>query len=603
MAVQIGMSWHDGELRIQNKLGGAGIDNPTNPSLSQQGALLLQQAPLLAVGTLDDQGRPWTTLWGGQPGFGMPLGASMVGIKTAVDDQHDPVIQTLCGGAGQAGQQDGVQGMAGKLMSALIIDLDRRKRVKIVGRAVAGAVAVPENVREEKPQAQIQLVVRIDQSLGQCPKYINRKNITPSQPHSELVSDSALLGDRAKRLVSKADIFFISSSHADNDMDTNNRGGPAGFVRVSEDEDGKSIIVWPEYSGNRLYQTLGNLETTPLAGLVVPDFDSGDVLYVTGNTETLIGKAANSIIPRSNLAIKLTVTGAKLVQQGLPLRGEAIEPSPYNPRVRPLASETQFSFGEDKGASNSAKFLEQTVITPTITRFKLSMNNPASYKAGQWVALDFSEEMDMGYSHMRDDDPTSLNDDFVRTFTVSSPPPPRGDLTDDNFEITVRRVGRVTGFMSRLNVRTGLEVPMRGFGGDFTLHQKGHETIPFIAGGVGITAVLPFLPELEMSRFRLFWTLHIDDINLVSDTIKRHSPLASALEIFLTGVNDLEAANTASIFITEAGAKVNYRRLNKVDIQRPELGNTWHICVGTGLRKTLVEWLEGKEVVFEDFNF
>ncbi len=37
-------------------------------------------------------------------------------------------------------------------------------------------------------------------------------------------------------------------------MDVNIRGGPQGFVRVTENA---KQIVWPDYSGNRIYQSLG----------------------------------------------------------------------------------------------------------------------------------------------------------------------------------------------------------------------------------------------------------------------------------------------------------------------------------------------------------
>ena len=54
------------------------------------------------------------------------------------------------------------------------------------------------------------------------------------------------------------------------------------------------------------------------------------------------------------------------------------------------------------------------------------------------MALAFEDELSAGYSHMRDDDPRSLNDDYVRTFTVSSAMG-RG-LPHDEFEITFRNV-------------------------------------------------------------------------------------------------------------------------------------------------------------------
>ena len=47
-------------------------------------------------------------------------------------------------------------------------------------------------------------------------------------------------------------------------MGTNHRGGSPGFVRVASNKPGPGgcTLVYPEFSGNRLYQTLGNLYTT-----------------------------------------------------------------------------------------------------------------------------------------------------------------------------------------------------------------------------------------------------------------------------------------------------------------------------------------------------
>lgn len=179
--------------------------------------------------------------------------------------------------------------------------------------------------------AEIQLVLKIEQSLGNCPKYLNSKNIEPAAASKpELVSDSPQLPQPALDLLANSDLFFVSSAQHTLDMDTNHRGGPPGFLRVESNEESGAVLCWPEYSGNRLYQTLGNLMINPLAGICVPDFETGDMLYLTGKTEILVGKDAAAILPRSNLAVKLTVTAARFVTQTLPFRGRAGERSPYS---------------------------------------------------------------------------------------------------------------------------------------------------------------------------------------------------------------------------------------------------------------------------------
>lgn len=178
--------------------------------------------------------------------------------------------------------------------------------------------------------AEIQLVLKIEQSLGNCPKYLNSKHIEPATAAPELISDSPQLPQQALDLLEKADLFFVSSAQHNTDMDTNHRGGPPGFLRVESNEESGAVLYWPEYSGNRLYQTLGNLVINPLAGLCVPDFETGDMLYLTGKTEVLVGKDAAAVLARSNLCVKFTVTAARFVTGALPFRGKMGERSPYS---------------------------------------------------------------------------------------------------------------------------------------------------------------------------------------------------------------------------------------------------------------------------------
>lgn len=383
-------------------------------------------------------------------------------------------------------------------------------------------------------------------------------------------------------------------------MDTNHRGGPPGFVRIlSNNEDGLTL-VYPEYSGNRLYQTLGNLNTTPQAGLVFPDFTSGDVLYVTGRTEVLAGKAATDLIAHTNLAVKIKVDDARFVTNALAFRGHEGAFSPYNPPVRFLSSESKHGISGNKNQI-MAKLIDKKIITPTIGRFRFHIADPAKasqWKPGQYVALSFQDELDIGYSHMRDDDPKSLNDDFLRTFTVSSR---QGALDDhDQFEITVRKVGPVTDHLFRTNVRAGLEIPLQGFGGEFFIRQGEGERVSFIAGGVGITPLLAQAQDLDLERLQLYWTVRGDDVPLVDDTFERIPGLAKSTKLFITGKFKEKSAEWKKL--EASGAEIQTRRITKEDTSSFS-ASKWYLCTGTSFRNTLLGWLEGKTVLYEDFNY
>jgi NAD(P)H-flavin reductase len=453
----------------------------------------------------------------------------------------------------------------------------------------------------DRDMEQAQLAVEIEESLGNCPKYLNKKHIVPVRPNPTLTSDSPQLPPAAIELLSRADTVFLSSRHGTSDMDTNIRGGPPGFVRL-ESNNGNAVLVYPEYSGNRLYQTLGNLQTTPLAGYVIPDFETGNVLYITGRTEILVGNAAAAILPRSNLAVRVTVTAAFFVEKGLAFRGKPGEPSPYNPAVRYLTTEKSIPAEGEGDTDMTATLIKKEKITPDINRFRFRYSSPKSisWTPGQYATLSFQEELDMGYSHMRDDDPASLNDDYVRTFTVSSFP--GRDLPINEFEMMIRRQGNVTNYLFRTNERAGLEVPLKGFGGSFHISTDNGSIVPFVAGGIGITPLLAQLPDLNIAHLRLFWSVSIADLGLAHDTFQQWPDLPRSTVVFVTGLDPDGPHQRKLDALHLSGARVVRRRMQAGDLD-PSLAETWYLCAGDALKKMVSEWLKEKQVVYEDFNY
>jgi hypothetical protein len=161
------LDFHEGEKFMHKKLHVPDNDNPSMPTLSPQAANMLQKAPLLAFGTLDREGRPWTTVWGGRAGFSQPVGNSMIGIRTPVAVELDPVVEALVGTnvKGVIAREEG----EGRSLSGLAIDLGTRKRVKIAGRMVAGSLdGIESEVGDGSSTHQgiLQLIVHITESLG-----------------------------------------------------------------------------------------------------------------------------------------------------------------------------------------------------------------------------------------------------------------------------------------------------------------------------------------------------------------------------------------------------------------------------------------------------
>jgi hypothetical protein len=169
----------------------------------------------------------------------------IIGVRTVVDPKTDPVVGILYEGKddGEVIHEKG----AGRMISGLSINLEQRNRMKLYGRMVAGALnAHEEGLPGSGSVGQVQLVRKIEQSLANCPKYLNCKRIYPSLPEPRLISDSPHLSPEALDLLGKADMFFISSSDHDKDMDMNHRGGPPGFVRVESNAEHGAVLVYPE---------------------------------------------------------------------------------------------------------------------------------------------------------------------------------------------------------------------------------------------------------------------------------------------------------------------------------------------------------------------
>ena len=160
------LHWHEGNLKMHGLMSAPTRDNPTTPFLNSFRARYLQICNLFAVGTKDEHGRPWTSLWGGEDGAVGVHDLKTLAIRSLVDRKHDPVVARLL----QIQPDKGVCGN-GVQISGLGIRLATRDRVKLAG-TIMGALF--ENT-EEGLVASANIVLRVDSSLGK-PHYPSSSN-------------------------------------------------------------------------------------------------------------------------------------------------------------------------------------------------------------------------------------------------------------------------------------------------------------------------------------------------------------------------------------------------------------------------------------------
>lgn len=248
------LAFHPGELEAQRVAGLTELAARVRPIISDtipRGAFdFLERQQMLVLGAQDNDGRPWATNLVGHEGFLSAPEPHTLRAQARVVPT-DPLAEVL---------KDETE------VGTLAIDLLMRKRLRINGRwrPVDGGGEID-----------------VHQAFGNCPKYIQARVMTEEPAGFHPVAQrSQVLDTRQSVLVSNADTFFIATA-VEGGADVSHRGGNPGFVKVVSPGE----LVWPDYVGNAMMMTAGNLTVNPLAGLLFPDWNSGATLQLTGTAE------------------------------------------------------------------------------------------------------------------------------------------------------------------------------------------------------------------------------------------------------------------------------------------------------------------------------
>ncbi|TBW48125.1 flavin-nucleotide-binding protein [Marinobacter halodurans] len=311
-------AFHQGEQAAQERVGVRDKMAPISQRvfrdfMPEQHRELFTRLPYLVVGGLDGEHQPWASLLFGDPGFITSPDARQLRIS-ARPRPEDPLASLLT-----------VEAPVGLLG----IELATRRRNRANGRI-----------------AQVDdggFSVAIEQSFGNCPKYIQARMPDTTTPYP--ASDTPSAGRRSDRLdrttaaiVDRADTLFIASAHPASDergmanqgVDVSHRGGPPGFVQA--EADGRHLAL-PDYAGNFFFNTLGNLLLNPRAGLVVPDFASGDLLVIATDARIDWQATDDRRFPGAQRLVRLAIREVTHLERAMPWRWSGPEPSPYLPSM------------------------------------------------------------------------------------------------------------------------------------------------------------------------------------------------------------------------------------------------------------------------------
>jgi predicted pyridoxine 5'-phosphate oxidase superfamily flavin-nucleotide-binding protein len=277
-------SFHAGERQAQHL---AGVSAPhalgIRRFMPEQHRDFFALLPYVLIAARDGAGWPVPTMLAGLPGFISSPDPTSLHLAL-MDDPHDPVRALLRPGAA---------------FGLLGLELSTRRRNRANGHVVAA---------DDRA-----LKLRVEQSFGNCPKYINLRDATwHAEVAPAMPEHFTGLDDEARALVGRADTFFIASG-SESGLDISHRGGAAGFVRI----EGETLVV-PDYRGNRFFNTLGNLLLDPRASLLFVDFARGDMLVLRGRVA--IDWAGAEALPGAERVWRFKVENGWRRRGALPLR-------------------------------------------------------------------------------------------------------------------------------------------------------------------------------------------------------------------------------------------------------------------------------------------
>lgn len=115
-----------------------------------------------------------------------------------------------------------------------------------------------------------------------------------------IVHDSFSWDDRA--FIERCFMVFVATANAQGQPECSYKGGLPGFVRVVDDR----TLALPDYDGNGMYRSWGNLLTNPSASLLFLDFENQQRLRVNGSANVSDSDPLLSEYPGAVFIIRVT---------------------------------------------------------------------------------------------------------------------------------------------------------------------------------------------------------------------------------------------------------------------------------------------------------
>ncbi len=462
--------FHSGEQAVHDRLGirertvdvGQHVIRTAMPEQHQR---FFEQLPFMLAGSVDAAGRPWASVLVGRPGFVRAPHAKRLDFKLR-PIPGDPLAEGLAPGA---------------QLGFLGIELNTRRRNRVNGHVVASSAQG--------------FSVEVDQSVGNCPQYIQGREFRWVRDAGDVLprATEALgsLGADARAFIERSDTLFVATqapaAQGNPDVatgrgaDVSHRGGRPGFVKV---EDERTLLV-PDFTGNFFFMTLGNLQVNPRAGVLFIDFDSGDLLMLTGSAEVVWDGDDLKAFDGAERAWRFHIEAGWRLRDALPLRWAYQELSPHSALTGTWA-EADAKRAVQRLAQTWRPYKVMRVVdeSSVIRSFHLTPNDGHAvppFLAGQHLPIRLK---------------TAAGEELHRTYTISQAP------SDDGLRLSIKREGVASSHLHD-HVRGSDIIEALGPRGQFTIDATLRRPAVLIGAGVGITPMVAFARHIVTEGFRL----------------------------------------------------------------------------------------------------
>ena len=299
------MRFHSGEIAVQEQAGvrdiaedvGEGIADQLPPGASE----FLERRQMAVLGTVDNRGSVWASVITGGPGFIETVDDRTLKIAARISSS-DPIGRNLA-----------TEGH----VAVFAPDFVASRRVRVNGRGVLKDGAI---------------FITADEVYGNCRRYLQERIFVGSR-QTAAANLTANIGTELSASqqdqIARADTFFVATDHPERGADVSHKGGNPGFVRILD----ARRIAFPDYNGNSMFNTLGNLAVNPHAGLLFIDFDSGRTLQLTGRASIDWDPERVRTFPGAERVIDFELEQVIDTPAGFPLIAKFRQYSRNNPRL------------------------------------------------------------------------------------------------------------------------------------------------------------------------------------------------------------------------------------------------------------------------------